>query len=144
MPDKTHYVAEFMFDETLQNVALIRKLKPAWQKGKLNGIGGKVEEGEAPYDAMVREFWEETDCNTVVSQWNQLAQLKGPDWQVDFYATRGTLAALNSATDEKVEVHPVKKVVQWLDVIENLTWLIPLAIDHLTDGRPAIVEATYL
>jgi hypothetical protein len=35
------YVLGFMFDEELRNVALIRKIKPKWQEGKWNGIGGK-------------------------------------------------------------------------------------------------------
>jgi 8-oxo-dGTP pyrophosphatase MutT (NUDIX family) len=29
-------------------VLLIEKQKPAWQRGKLNGVGGKIEPGENP------------------------------------------------------------------------------------------------
>lgn len=39
---------------------LTRKQKPAWQKGKLNLPGGKVEANELPEDAAVRELKEET------------------------------------------------------------------------------------
>ncbi len=53
------YVAGFYFSECGERVALIRKLKPEWQRGWLNGIGGKVEPGESPLSAMVREFEEE-------------------------------------------------------------------------------------
>lgn len=35
------------------------KNKPDWQKGCLNGIGGKIEEGEKPIDAVFRELEEE-------------------------------------------------------------------------------------
>lgn len=45
-------------------VALIRKAKPAWQAGRLNGIGGKVEPGEDPQLAMAREFEEEAGVAT--------------------------------------------------------------------------------
>ena len=38
------YVAGFMFSEDRRLVALIRKSKPEWQKGKLNGIGEKAQQ----------------------------------------------------------------------------------------------------
>jgi mutator protein MutT len=37
----------------------ILKDRPAWQAGKLNLPGGKIEEGETPEQAMRREFLEE-------------------------------------------------------------------------------------
>jgi hypothetical protein len=45
------YVCGFMFANDFTEVALIRKNKPEWQRGKLNGIGGKVEQvGHHPDD----------------------------------------------------------------------------------------------
>lgn len=49
-----------LFDEPLQNVLLIRKNRPQWQAGKMNGVGGKVEPGETPQGAAPRELFEET------------------------------------------------------------------------------------
>ena len=40
-------------------VLLIKKEHPDWQKGYLNGIGGKIERDESPIFAMKREFFEE-------------------------------------------------------------------------------------
>ena len=57
------YVAGFCFSECGGRVALIRKLKPEWQRGLLNGIGGKMEPGESLHSAMVREFEEETGAH---------------------------------------------------------------------------------
>lgn len=54
------FVLGFCFDIGYHNVLLIEKNRPPWQAGKLNGIGGKIEEGESPSGAMVREFQEET------------------------------------------------------------------------------------
>jgi 8-oxo-dGTP diphosphatase len=42
------------------DVLLVRKDKPAWQQGKLNLPGGKIEEGESPIQAAVRELKEES------------------------------------------------------------------------------------
>lgn len=41
-------------------VLMILKNKPEWQKNKINLVGGKIEEGESPEDAAVRELKEET------------------------------------------------------------------------------------
>lgn len=140
----TNYVAGFMFDRAWMRVALIRKEKPAWQAGKLNGIGGKVEQ-ECIHEAMVREFAEETGYKTSTSQWGHFLQMTHEGgWRVDFFATLGNLSALRSMEREKVEIVWLKDVsVMRSDMIENLPWLIPLAVDFLTDGVPGFVEAHY-
>lgn len=42
------------------NVLLVLKDRPEWQKGRLNLVGGKVEPGETPVEAAVRELEEES------------------------------------------------------------------------------------
>ena len=49
-----------VFDAKLEQVLLVHKQKPDWQIGKLNGMGGKVEEGESVVECMSRECLEET------------------------------------------------------------------------------------
>lgn len=56
------YTVTFAFDGP--NVLLLRKDTPHWQKGLLNGIGGKMEAGECIGEATVREFREETQLWT--------------------------------------------------------------------------------
>lgn len=51
---KTYYTLGFLFDYGQLNVALIRKTKPKWQAGLLNGIGGHVEENETPATCINR------------------------------------------------------------------------------------------
>ena len=63
------YVLGFVFNESLDKIALIRKNRPAWQKGLLNGIGGKIEADELTLDAMTREFEEETSCSIDNYKW---------------------------------------------------------------------------
>lgn len=71
------YVLAFAFTPDLKQVALIRKEKPAWQAGKINGIGGKVEPEEAWTTAMTREFKEETGVYVLQEQWLEFAVLFG-------------------------------------------------------------------
>lgn len=54
------FVLGFLFSEDGSRVLLVWKNRPAWQNGKLNGVGGKIEPGETPLQAMKREFLEET------------------------------------------------------------------------------------
>ena len=53
------YVLAFAFTEDKSEIILIEKQKPDWQKGKLNGVGGKVELTDTnETEAMIREFRE--------------------------------------------------------------------------------------
>lgn len=58
-----HYVLGYAFLIETEEVLLIKKTKPAWMVGKLNGVGGKVESEEHPLDSMIREFKEETNID---------------------------------------------------------------------------------
>lgn len=111
------------------NVALIRKLKPEWQAGSLNGIGGKIEDyDETPRHAMVREFSEETGYKTRLDQWQRFHTMGSEDWQVEcFRAFHIPLGELYSATDEEVLYVNAYQLPE--DVLFNLRWLIPLAMD---------------
>lgn len=141
----TAYVAGFMFSPDYSQVALIRKLKPQWQAGKLNGIGGKIEKGEEPSTAMVREFLEETGAYTYPANWWRFMEMgDGSSFTVHFFVTTGDLSTLRSTEEEQIEIINVSDLGPTRqDVVENLTWLIPLALDYSTDGRPKFVTATY-
>ena len=73
------YVLGFAFFE--DKVVLIRKERPAWQAGFLNGVGGHIEDSDkTPADAMAREFSEETSVMTSVGRWMSFAIMRGKDW----------------------------------------------------------------
>ena len=143
------YVVGFMFSTDHKRVALIRKTHPDWQKGKRNGVGGKINLGECGIEAMVREFKEETGAVTRAGQWKLFATLSGGDgdigrFELVCYATVGDLSALRTTTDEEIEVVKTESITPLRrDVVENLTWLVPLALDCMDDNRPFAVEALY-
>lgn len=76
-PDK-EYVVVLLFDKQFQNVLLIRKNRPQWQAGKLNGPGGKVEPGETPQGAARRELFEETGL-AMVKELTEFCTFRMPD-----------------------------------------------------------------
>ena len=77
------YVCGFFFSPDRGRVLLIRKRRPAWQVGRLNGVGGKIEPGESPAQAMCREFREEAGLD--VGDWQPGVELTGPDWRGHFF-----------------------------------------------------------
>lgn len=133
---KTHYVVGFLFMPDIPSrhnpyqsweVALIRKSRPDWQRGLLNGIGGKIEDGETPFDAMRREFKEE--AGLTINVWQPVVDMHFPDCTVHVFQTRLDKSfPLQSMTDERVEVWNVYDVLKYPHKILNLHWLIPMAL----------------
>jgi 8-oxo-dGTP diphosphatase len=131
------YVLGFAFTEDyagFNRVMLIHKLKPAWQAGKLNGIGGKIEPGETPHRAMAREFFEEAGLESLPTAWLKFAELKSPDAQVYCFVTRWEWKIFKRAyskTEEKLRSFQIDELffqkLMDANAIENLHWLIPMA-----------------
>lgn len=128
------YVVGFMFDDTGERITLIRKNRPEWQAGKLNGVGDKVEPNETPMAAMIREFREETGVETTSSDWTNFTFMWGDAWEIAFYKGFNTklLESTDTKTDEQIERRSVDRVVFYdkgAEGINNLKWLVPLALD---------------
>lgn len=146
---EAQYVVGIMFCSEGERVALIRKNRPAWQKGLLNGIGGKIEAGETALEAMVREFREETGTEVAADRWSHYHTMQGREkdgssFRVEFFATIGDLEALKTMEDEPIEIQEVSSLhPKRTDVVDNLSWSIGLAYDHMTDGRPCVTRTTY-
>lgn len=124
----TQYVLGFLFDERGKNVALIRKEHPEWQKGKLNGLGGKVELGEPPFEAMCREFKEE--AGVYLDTWKPFATILGKDYTVYcFKAFSEEIWNAKKQEDENIGVFILEETAYKSDLLFNVNWLIPLALD---------------
>lgn len=126
-----HYTVGFVFNATLDRVLLMHKLKPEWQMGKLNGLGGKIEDGEDPLSCVVREIKEESGLVTQKDVWKEIGLLRARDGEVRFFG----LAYSGSESDAKsTEAEPIA----WYDVrtlpshiVPNLAWLIPITLNKL-------------
>lgn len=131
----THYVLGFAFRDNCTSVVLIRKQKPKWQAGLLNGIGGKVEAGESPEQAMSREFKEECGVDVHPSHWRHYARMSGEQFAVDCFTLRDSDVWEKAASQESEQVekiHPDELDPE--QCISNLPWLIELAVDE-NEGR---------
>jgi len=128
---KIHYVVGFLFSPDREWVILIRKTKPDWQKGRYNGVGGKIETTDvAPVDAMIREFKEETDVN--ITEWDDVAVLESPQYNVHvFKASSSEFTNVITTTEEEVCIVEVSSIYSMseLEIVPNLKWLIPLALN---------------
>lgn len=129
----------FMFNSDSTRVLLLHKQSPLWQRGRLNGVGGKMEPGETIGQAMVREFLEETGVATPRRIWMAFATLAvegaGPtDGIVHFLAAFDDDAyrLARSVTEEPVvPVHCDQIFLRSTPEpgLHELQWLIPLARD---------------
>jgi 8-oxo-dGTP diphosphatase len=142
------YVVGFAFGSgprgDLNDVALIQKLRPAWQHGYLNGPGGHIERGETALEAVVREFHEE--AGLYLREWDHFATLQsGPDaredWTCHFFRHFNVdLTLVKTMTDEEIVVVPALDLPS--NTIWNLRWLIPLALDHEPSTPHTVIYRT--
>lgn len=130
----TEYVCGFFFNPIGCNVLLIRKARPAWMAGRLNGVGGKIELGETNHQAMTREFKEEAGITVLPDRWTAFASLD--------HLSKNTRIFFYHATANGDEVSRVRhpsddgEMLVWVGldsigrasyVVPNLNWLIPMA-----------------
>jgi 8-oxo-dGTP pyrophosphatase MutT (NUDIX family) len=82
----TRYVLGFAFGSH-GRVLLIRKERPAWQRGRMNGLGGKVESGETDAQAMRREFLEECGLDVPENKWELKGSCIGRSFRIAVFST---------------------------------------------------------
>jgi 8-oxo-dGTP diphosphatase len=135
--ERKSYVLGFYFNLENTQVALIQKNRPDWQRGRLNGIGGHIEMGEGPDDAMNRESKEEAGID---AKWNWFCTMQFEDCNVFCYACSGDITP-ETMTDEVVGWYPVNNLPD--NVIPNLKWLIPMALSKEEYMNNVITSPSY-
>jgi 8-oxo-dGTP diphosphatase len=143
MSNVTPYVVGFCFSTDKRKLALIRKKRPKWQAGLLNGFGGHIEDGESPMTAMTREFQEETGVTTTSSDWRMFARLHGEYFSLCCFACFNDefFKQVKTTTDEEVcQVHPYF-LQDKLDVVSNVPWLVGMCLD--SDFSRIILDCHY-
>jgi 8-oxo-dGTP diphosphatase len=135
------YVLGFMFTPDKEKVLLIKKTKPTWQAGHINGIGGKIEEGEDGNDAMAREFEEECGIKTNPANWEHCVfhyrfGFGGDAFRLFVYRCFGDITQAQHIEEEEpivVEVANLPDII-----IPNLRWIIPMLLNEEVDFPVAV------
>jgi 8-oxo-dGTP diphosphatase len=100
------YVLGFAVNTQGTEVLLIQKNRPTWAAGCWNGVGGHIEAGETPIQAMVREFAEETGLVWDADSWAQLGVMSDQaTFEVFVFVASGAIVHARTLTDETVAVH---------------------------------------
>lgn len=139
----TRYVLGFAFNAARTKVLLISKKRPDWQAGKLNGIGGHIEDGESAFRAMCREALEEAGLTR--ARWNFVATMRRVQVEPAFevlvfraFLGKRFRSRAETKTDEPVGWYRVDRLPG--SILPNLKWLIPMLLER--EEPPYIVEAT--
>ncbi len=162
---KRRYSAVALFSQDLEHVLLIHKLKPAWQAGKANFPGGKVEESDhpsqcnSPDDAsgctcnnMVyrncahRELLEETGLDVPAAQLQLFCKLRykareGDTAECYFFAAVGPV--FDAKTKEAERVFPCD-TVEVAEGSASYQWWSNQAMSLETETLPTMPNLPYL
>jgi 8-oxo-dGTP diphosphatase len=121
------YVLALLFTADAREVVLVRKTRPAWQAGRVNALGGKLQSGEALLEAARREVREEAGVD--IERWEEFLVWHDPEYRLRAVRAFDDAArAARTAEDQDVFLANVRELP--LEVIDNLRWIIPLALDR--------------
>ena len=142
-----NFTMGIVFSPDLKDMYLLRKDHPDWQAGLLNGVGGKLQDGENYASAMARESQEEA---SYAGDWNHLGSMRGNNdvgaFQCDvFYSVMGAEAKEPKTTEaEKIEKHPVADLVTLIpEMVPHLPMLIMAAQAHHAATNKFTLEVVY-
>lgn len=139
------YVVGLAFSPGLDYMVAMRKRRPEWQAGLINGPGGEIKPGETPHQAMVREWSEETSIRTH-DPWGEVCVVRGsgfPEqslWELHVFVSRFDFQSYEvnkdyGKTDERVEVLPVNALNKTgNETVGDLPVFISLAIARRFPG----------
>jgi len=126
MKDVQRLVVGFAFSDDVTGVLLMTKNRPDWQKGLLNGIGGKIEDGETPAYAMSREAREEAGLEL---EWIHKGVMRGTNDDGSqfechiFFTYDDAVYDFTQMEDEHLAIYHVNYIPD--NIVPNLEFLIP-------------------
>ena len=123
------YVLALLFTPDGSRVALMRRTRPAWQAGRVNALGGKLLPLESAAAAASREVLEEAGVRVPEAAWREVVVWRDPVYRMHVLSAFHEAAA-SARTAEDQEVFLAETSDLPAESIENLRWLIPLALDR--------------
>ncbi|HEU4584516.1 MAG TPA: NUDIX domain-containing protein [Gemmatimonadaceae bacterium] len=123
------YVLALLFTPDGGRVALMRRTRPAWQAGRVNALGGKIHPGESAVTAASREVLEEAGVLVPEAAWREVVVWHDPVYRMHVLsAFHEAAASVRTAEDQEVFLADASDLPA--ESIDNLRWLIPLALDR--------------
>jgi 8-oxo-dGTP diphosphatase len=112
-----NYVLGFICDKNKEKFLLLRKNRPKYQEGFLNGIGGKVENNESYIECMIRETKEEILYKnkgfiTYADNWEHITIFSFETGSVVCYVLYSDcdFTLFSEGEDQLVEIHEIKNI----------------------------------
>ena len=134
---KTKYTVGLAFsDSSPKHVLLLKKNRPVWQVGFLNGPGGKVDSNETLRECLVREFEEEVGIATSMSAWDRKVVLTdiSRNTEISFFSIKlEDFWNFQMKTDEK----PIPVQVDRLSLsnaLPSIKWIVPFILAKETNS----------
>ena len=95
-----------------EEILLLKKNNPDWQKGLYNGIGGKVELNTTPLETIIKKSEEDLGIN--ISNWRELdSEISSSGIEIVYFLTtlnEGEIKKLQSQTDERAELFSINNL----------------------------------
>jgi 8-oxo-dGTP diphosphatase len=124
---KRAFVLALLYTMDGRHVVLMKRTRPLWQNGRVNGLGGGILEGETPAGAARREVREE--CGVDVPEWTEVLVWEDAEYRMHVMRAMSSRAS-EARTLEDQEVFLASVDALPANVIDNLKWLVPLALDR--------------
>ena len=126
---KATYVLALLFTADKRAVVLMRRTRPAWQAGRANALGGRLLGGESPGSAARREVREECGVDVAEGEWVEVLVWEDAEYRMHVVRAMNDRAR-EARTMEDQEVFLADVDALPANVIDNLRWLVPLALDR--------------
>jgi 8-oxo-dGTP diphosphatase len=126
VPTKPAFVLALLYSADRRQVVLMRRTRPAWQAGRVNALGGRLMAGESAATAARREVREE--CGIDVAEWEEVLVWEDAEYRMHVMRAVSDRAR-DARTVEDQEVFLADVNALPANVIDNLRWLVPLALD---------------
>lgn len=127
------------------DVLLIQKQRPAWQVGRYNLPGGKIEEDETIHEAGIRELYEEAGIMT--AQIRIMGTIEGEGYIVYVCECRYDISDprndATSMTDEPVLWMPLVQALRDPLLIDNLRIVLPFCYAELVGWHIRTQEQSF-
>lgn len=140
------YTLGFIFSNDLERLILVKKSHPEFQKDRLNGIGGKIENGESQFETIRRESIEECGYHSETWKYFGIIKIKKKADVYLFYdvCDKPLHEVVETKTDEEIGIYSTIEILSsdYL-LMDEIPFLIEAALLAINNSRMKDVILNY-